>query len=253
MLCVGGLLAIGLHEEGFSWWQNITLTGYVVFLTPVLISLFLFALFRGIGSTQQITAEHPLTSTAQYMGFYVAAPLLGGLAGVLGMIGISDTMTFLLGLARGTLYVTFAVWVVLDPIVGSVELVLPGPRKHRAERLAQAEAERRARAERRERLLTEAVAREEQERHRWETRLQGEAERLASLLATNASDFDRVEKEALDIGASAWRLGGLTCMQQLRDMAIHLVEQRRKPDDPVVDYISYWWDGIGDWRRPSFG
>lgn len=21
----------------------------------------------------------------------------------------------------------------------------------------------------------------------------------------------------------------------------------------AVDYVSYWWDGIGDWRRPSLG
>ena len=253
MLCVGGVLAGELHKVGFNWWLIFSLSGYSVFLILILTSLYLFALFRGIGSSQSITVEHPLTSTSQYMGFYVAAPLLGGLAGVLGMLGISDPTTFLLGLARGTLGVTFVVWVILDPVAGLIELVLPGPRRHRAERLAQAEAERLARAERRERLLTEAIAREEQERRRWEERLHGEAEHLARLLTTGASDFHQAEREALHIGVSAWRLGGLTCMRQLRDMAMKIVETQQPSGSSPVDYVSYWWDGIGDWRRPSLG
>lgn len=253
MLCVGGALAGELRKVGFNGWLLFSLSGYSVFLILVLTSLYLFALFRGMGSAQHITTEHPLTNTPQYMGFYVAVPLLGGLAGILGMLGTSDVMTFLLGVARGTLWVTFSVWVILDPLAGLIEMVLPQSRRHRAERLAQAEAERHARAERRERLLTEAIAREEQERRRWEQRLQNEAERLATLLATDADRFEQAEREALDIGASAWRLGGLTCMQQLRDMALQVVQERRGADEPVVDYLSHWWDGIGDWRRPSLG
>ncbi len=252
LLCVGCVLAAELRKVGFNWWLIFSLSGYSTFLILVLTSLYLFALFRGVGGTQSITVEHPVTSTAQYMGFYVAAPLLGGLAGVLGMLGTPDLATFVAGVARGTLGVTFAVWVVLDPLAGLLEMMLPSSRKHRAERLAQAEAERRARAERRERLLAEAFAREEQERRRWEQRLRGEAERLATLLATDASGVEQAEKEALDIGALAWRLGGLTCMRQLRDMALDIARARSEQGG-TVDYVSHWWDGIGEWHRPSFG
>lgn len=251
VLCVGSVFAAELRKVGFNWWLIFSLSGYSVFLILLLTSLYLFALFRGVGGTQHITVEHPLTSTAHYMAFYVAAPLLGGLSGILGMLGTSAPM-FLLGVARGTLAITFVIWVVLDPVAGLIEMVLPASRKHRAERRAQAEAERRARAERRERLLAEAFARDEQERRRWELRLQGEAEHLAALLATDASGFDQAEKEALDIGASAWRLGGITCMRQLRDMAMNIARDRRG-EQQAVDYVSHWWDGIGDWRKPSLG
>lgn len=250
ILCVGYLLAVALYQAGFDWWINVSLSVYSAFVILVLTSLFLFALVRGVGGAQNIAVEHPLTTTAHYLGFYVAAPLLGGLAGVLGMLGTPDAPTFLQGVARGTLWTTFAVWVIVDPLAGLIEMVLPPSRKHRAQRLAQAEAERRASAERRERLLSEAFAREEQEKHRWEQRLHSEAERLAALLATDASGFDQAEKEALDIGASAWHLGGLTCMQQLRDMALDIVRDRCG-ERQAVDYVSHWWDGIGDWRRPS--
>jgi len=196
--------------------------------------------------------EHPLTSTHHYMGLYVAAPLLGGLAGIVGMIGVQHVSKFLLGIALGTLGTTFAVWVIIDPLIGLVEMLLPASRKHRAERLARVEAERRARTERREQLLAEAFAREAQEQQRWEARLKPHAEHLADLLTTDASNIERAEKEALDLGATAWRLGGLTCMKQLRDMALAISREKRGEHE-VIDYVSYWWDGVGEWRRPSLG
>ncbi|MBN1359460.1 MAG: hypothetical protein JW993_02660 [Sedimentisphaerales bacterium] len=252
ILSVGYVLAVALEQAGFGRWLNVSLSVYSAVVTLLCTGFYLFALFRGVGGAQNIVVEHPLTTTSHYMAFYVTAPLLGGLAGVLGMLGTPDVPTFVLGVARGTLYTTFAVWVILDPLAGLIEMTLPSSRRHRAERLAQAEAERRARAERRERLLAEAFAREEQERRRWEERLQNEAERLAVLLTTDAAGFEKAEKEALDIGAFAWRLGGLTCMQQLRDMALEIARERAGGSE-TVDYVSHWWDGIGNWRRPSFG
>lgn len=252
MLCVGYIVVVALHQAGFKWWLIFSLSGHSALVILLLISLYLFALFRGVGVTQYIEVEHPLTSTQHYMGFYVAAPLLGGVASVFGMLGVQYLDRFLFGVAMGTLGTTFAVWVIVDPVAGLIEMLLPTSRKHRAERLARAEAERRARHERRERLLTEAFAHEAQERQRWQERLQPHAERLATLLATDVATVKDAEKEALDIGATAWQLGGVTCMQQLRDMTIGICQgQRGQPE--TIDYLSYWWDGIGDWRRPTFG
>lgn len=252
MLCVGAIVVTALHQAGFHWWLIFSLSGHSALVVFLLISLYLFALFRGVRGGQHIEIEHPLTSTHCYMGLYVAAPLLGGLAGIVGMLGVQETSKFLLGVALGTLGTTFVVWVIIDPITGLTEMFLPASRKHRTERLARTEAERRARHERREQLLTEAFARDAQERQSWEEHLKPHAERLATLLMTDASGLQRAEREALDLGASAWHLGGLTCMRQLRDMAITISSERRGQQE-VVDYISYWWDGIGDWRRPSFG
>ena len=171
MACIGYILVLALHQAGFHWWLIFSLSGHSALVVFLLISLYLFALFRGVGEAQQIEVEHPLTTTSYYMGFYVAAPLLGGLAGTLGMMGVSQSAKFFLGVAMGTLGTTFVVWVIVDPIVGLAEIFLPTSRKHRLERFAQAEAQRRTRQEKREQLLAEAFAREEQERQRWQHRL----------------------------------------------------------------------------------
>ncbi len=251
MACIGYILVLSLHQAGFRWWFIFSLSGHSALVVFLLISVYLFALFRGVGEAQQIEHEHPLTTTSYYMGFYVAAPLLGGLAGMLGMAGAPYLANFLLGVAMGTLGTTFVVWVIVDPIAGLVESFLPTSRKHRLERLAEAEAQRRTRQEKREQLLAEAFAREEQERQRWQQHLRPSAERLAVLLKTESPEAPGAEREAVNIGASAWQLGGLSCMRQLRDMTVAI------QNDPgnqgiTAERLSNWWDGIGDWRRPVF-
>ncbi len=250
VLCVVYVLILALHQAGFNWWVIFSLSGHSLIAAFLLVSLYLFALFRGVKGAQQIEVEHPLTSAPAYMGFYVAAPLIGGLAGLLGMAGTRNPVQFMLGVSMGTLGTTFAIWVVVDPVAGLIEMLQQASRKHRAERLAKAEAERRERHERRERLLAEAFAREEQERLHWQQRLQPQAERLAALLAVDADGFLDAEREAVDIGAQAWRLGGINCMREVRDMAV-AISKERLGEAETTDYISYWWDGIGEWRRPA--
>ncbi len=270
--CIAYILVCVLRQVGFRWWIIFSLSGPYALVIFLSVSLYLFALYRGIGEAQQIEVEHPLTTTGYYMTLYVAAPLMGGLAGVLGMLEVTQVDQFLLGVALGTLFTTFCIWVVIDPIAGVLETFLPASRQHRTERLAQAEALRRARQEKRECLLAEALAREERERRHWEQKLQPQAQRLAALLACDANNRIRAEQEAVDIGAQAWQLGGLTCMRQLHDMALRAAQGTgprvedtgQAANDSVAfrsassvscgtvcDYLSYWWDGIGDWRRPA--
>jgi len=252
--CIGYILVLVLRGSGLRWWVIFSLSGPSALVVFLLISLYLFALYRGMGEAQKIEVEHPLTTTGYYMALYVTAPLLGGLAGILGMAGATEPMRFLvlLGVALGTLGTTFVVWVGIDPIVGMLEMLLPASRKHRTERLAQAEAERRARQEKRDHLLAEAIAREERDHQQWQQKLQVQAQRLAALLTCNMEDFARAEREAVEIGAEAWCLGGLGCMRHLREMAIRVHKEKGSNGTPT-DYLSYWWDGIGDWRRPSLG
>jgi hypothetical protein len=250
MVCVSYMLILALLQAGFNWWVIFSLSGHSALMVFLLVSLYLFAFVRGVGNTQHIHLEHPLTSTDYYMGFYVSAPLLGGLTGIIGMLSEGDIHRFLLGLALATLGTTFFVWVVIDPLAGLIEMALPASRRYRSERLAHAEAERRTRQEKRERLLTEVFTREEQEQQQWAEKLGLHAERLAILSADPAPPTGQAEREALHIGALAWKLGGLTCMRQLHNMTLQIVEKRQGRGE-TIDYISYWWDGIGSWRRPT--
>jgi len=252
MLCVGYILVLALRQAGFQWWVIFSLAGHSALFIFLLISLYLFAVFRGVGKSQKIEVEHPLTSTNYYMVLYVIAPFLGGLAGCLGMVGVNRISQFLLGIALGTLVTTFLVWVIVDPVTGLLEILLPTSRKHRIERLAQAKAERAKRQNDRERLLAEVLAKEELSRRRWQETLKPQAEKLAGLLATNRTDLKEAEREVVDMGVKAWQMGGLSCMRQLHEMVLDLCKKKYK-DLIVVDYVSTWWDGIGSWRNPSFG
>jgi len=249
-VCIGFIVILALLQAGVNWWVVFSLSGHGALIVLLLISLYLFAIFRGISSGQNVQIEHPLTSTTYYTVFYVAAPFLGGLAGYLGMIGVSTAIQLLLGVALGTFVTTFLVWVIIDPITGLLEMLLPASRKQHVERLARAKAQREKKQRDRKRLLAEVLAKEESDFHRWREVLKPRAEKLASLLLkSNKTDFKQAEHEAVDIGAKVWQIGGLSCMRELRDMAMAICRKRNRSD--VVDYISVWWDGIGTWRSPS--
>lgn len=251
ILCVGYILVFTLRQAGVHWWIIFSISGHSTLLVLLLVSIYSFALFRGAGRSQTIEVEHPLTSTNYYIVFYIVTPFLGGLAGCLGMIGVSAIKEFLLGVALGTLGSTFLVWVIVDPAMAWLELLLsPAARKNLAERLAEAKAEREQRQKEREGKLAEALAKYESDRRRWQEAFEAEAEKLAGLLTTSRSDFLQAEFEAVEIGVKAWQVGGLGCMRQLRDMAIDLCRYQNQ-NKAIVDYISSWWDGIGRWRSPS--
>ena len=247
IICIGYILFLTLRQAGFHWWIVFSLSGQGVLIALILISLYLFAIFRGISRSQKVQIEHPLTSTSYYRVFYVITPLFGGLAGCLGMIGISTVDQFFLGIALGTLGMTFLVWVIVDPVTGLLEMLLPpASRRHRAERLARAKELRQSKQMDRENLLKKVLVEEELERRHWRTALRPQAEKLAGLLTTNVTDFKRAEREAAGIGVKAWQIGGVSCMRELRDMAIALAKEG---NESVVDYVGVWWDGIGSWRE----
>jgi hypothetical protein len=248
IICIVYILILTLRQAGLRWWVVFSLSGHGLLIALMLISLYLFAIFRGISSSQKVQVEHLLTSTNYYRVFYVITPLLGGFAGCLGMIG-STIGQFASGVALGTLGTTFLVWVIVDPLTGLLEMLLPSAsRRHRSQRIARAKALRQNRQENRESLLQDVFVKEEQKRQQWREALKSKAEMLAEMLAADEIDFKQIECEAVGIGVKAWQIGGLSCMRELRDMAIDLAKER---DKSVVDYIGVWWDGIGSWRQPS--
>ncbi len=252
-LCVATVLVIGLRQAGVRWWVLFSLSGYGLVVLLLLITLYLFAIFRGISSSQTVQVEHPLTCTSYYAYFYNVAPFLGGIAGLLGTIGLaSSPIQFVTDIALGTLGTTFLAWVVIDPVVGVLETVLsPEGRRHRARRIAQAQAEARYKQQARERLMAEILAQEQEDIQRWRNRFCDEADRLAELLVSQRIDPRCAEKEALEIGVAAWREGGLPCMQFLREMAMEIAQSRSGRQEEICDFISFWWDGVGTWQKPA--
>jgi hypothetical protein len=219
-------------------------------LVILLVSLYLFTIFRGAGKGPDMQKEHPLTSTTYYMAFYVTTPFLGAIAGMLGMMDETRITSLLESAALGTIVATFLTWIVVDSITGSAELLMPQPRKHRAQRLTEAKLQKQQEKANREQLLTYILEEERENESKWERALAPQASRLASLLAAEDADRTAAEQEAITIAAQAWRMGGLNCMRQLRNMTIDAF-RRQSNERQFVDYISAWWDGVGNWRNPS--
>jgi hypothetical protein len=142
--------------------------------------------------------------------------------------------------------------VILDPVIGLLEMLLPISRRHRAVRLAHVKAEREKKQKDRERLLKDVLEQEEMDRRRWRELLEPEAQRLAGLLEENGNDLNEAQREAVGIGVRAWQIGGLTCMRELHDTAMNIC-RRHTVDKAVIDYVSFWWDGIGNWRAKPIG
>lgn len=251
MLCVGYILISALRQTGLRWWVIFSLSGYSAILAFLLIGLYLFAIFRGVDRSQKIEIEYPLTSSDCYTIFYDISPLLGGFAGYIGSIGVSSINGLIAGIALGTLATTFLMWIIVDPAIAFIEKLLPASRKHRLERLSKAKVLRQEQKEKRERLLAEILLQSKQEQTRLQEALKPQAEELAELLMAGKSDFEQAERTAIEIGARAWQIGGLSCMQQLRNMAITICGQKNQSGN-TIDYIPVWWDGIGNWKNPAY-
>ena len=251
ILCVGYILVIALRQAGVNWWILFSLSGHGFLIALTLISFYLFAVYRGISSSQNVKAEHPLTNTIQYAYFYAVTPFLGGLAGCIGMLDSDSVNQFLSGITLATLAATSFVWVILDPVIGLLEMLTPASRKHYIQRQNTTKIEKEKKQQERQRLLAEVTAKEEYNRDHWQELLKPQAEKLASLLTTDSKNFRQAEREAADIGAHAWQIGGLSCMRELRNMALDIYKKENKSKE-IVDYITFWWDGIGNWRNPSF-
>ncbi len=250
MLCTGYLFILALRQAGFNWLVIFSLSGHWALIITLLVSLYLYTIFRGPIKSHSMQKEHPLTSTTYYMAFYMFTPFLGAIAGILSMLGETRFGSILGGVSLGTIGATFLTWVLVDPVTGSVELLLPESRKHRLERLARVKLLKQLEKSKRERLLTRILEQEQENESRWQEVFSPDAARLARLLAADSVNFKAAEKEAIKIGTEAWRTGGLSCMKYLRNMAMDVFKQQYANND-LVDYVSAWWDGIGRWRNPS--
>lgn len=247
-VCASFLLIVAMRQAGAAWWLIFSLSGYSALIAFIFISIYLFAVFRGAvrGKSEQ---EYPLTSSIQYIVFYDICPFLGALAGVFSVVDSGPVVQKLTLVATGSLATTFLVWIILDPLVGLVEMCFPTSRKLRNKRIAAAKAERLQIQLENNQLLQNLGEQELSSLQSWQPVLEPLARTLAKLISRDGVDYGMCEARAVEIGAKAWSLGGIACMQHLHKMAIadHVVNYH---GEDGVDYISFWWDGIGTWRTP---
>jgi len=243
----GFLLIFALRDAGAGWWLIFSLSGSSAVLLFLLISLYLFAIFRGV--VHPAKQEHPLTTSIYYMMFYDICPFLGALAGVVGTLGSLDPVQQLTTVGIGTLATTFFVWIVLDPAIASVETMLPASRAARRRRQAHIKAMREKQRIDNERLLAKLQEEEASKQQQLRQLLPPMAEKLAALLADYAIKGVQIEPEVVQIGARAWQMGGIICMRQLHEMAINGYREQFQGRH-FIDHIAIWWDGIGSWQAP---
>ncbi len=175
---------------------------------------------------------------------------MGILAGLLEMFDPADLPQSLIGIAYGSIGTTFLVWIILDPLVAMIEMMLPASRILRAQRQKEKEQQKLRQKEERERLFRDLEAKEQQQLAQWESSLLPQAARLAQLLRDAHPPLREQETAAVDIGLQAWQTGGLACMKFLHEKANTAADPSQPPF--CKDLLSVWWDGIGDWRHSPF-
>ena len=250
VLCVSFLIVAGLRQAGVRWWVIFSLSGYSAVLVFLLTSIYLFAVFRGVVRSQKTEIEHPLSSSIHYLVFYDLSPFLGMLAGSACVFDDNGLAQHLNTIAFGSLATTFLVWIVVDPAVGLFEMLLPVSRKHRTQRLAEDRTLRQKRRIENEQLLAELRHTAKLNQQKWSGFIEPMAEKLAELIANFQPVSKHTEGHIVQIGAEAWRLGGITCMRQLHERAVKIYS-RQDVAEYFIDHIAIWWDGIGSWREPA--
>ncbi len=251
-VCSAILLVISLRQAGVKWWVIFSLSGYSLVLAVFFIFVYIFAVFRGLVQRQNIHIEHPLTSSVAYLTFYDFCPLLGTLAGLLSIVSVQTANDIIIPAAMGSLITTFGIWMIIDPVIGLIEMSTPKSAQHRKNRTEQMKLQKIMQQQESKQLLSELFEREEKKKIDRQALLQPYCDRIHELLQNSKLTGLSPENtaEIISIGTYAWQQGGLSCMQQLHEMVIkRLNDNCGKPY--IIDDLSIIWDGIGSWRKPG--
>jgi hypothetical protein len=242
MLCAAVLLVIALRQAGAGWLLIFSLSGFSAVLVILLVSVYLYAIFRGVVRSFD-PVEHPLTTSPYYVLLYDAGPFLGAVAGLFGSIGQDSAIQVFVTIATGTLSTTFLVWIVGDPLLGLIENLLPEGRRARLRRMDAARADKQRLQRENIELLNRVIHAEQLNQAEWNRLLDPLAEQLVRAVSQSQGAQQAL---AVEVGARAWQIGGLACMKHL-----HHKVQGRLTDHDRFDPIPAWWDGIGSWRNPA--
>lgn len=246
VLCALYLLIVALRQVGLKWWVVFSFSGYALITFLFLLNVYLFAIFRGVSRTQN-TLEHPFTTSIYYIAFYDVCPFLGTISGVICylMSGMNMTLTTSLSMmCEGTLALTFLVWIVADPFLGILELMIPECAHYRKVRLQIAADEKQRKLIENQELLKRLEKQEADNLRIWNAHLEPLANQAAALLNQSTSK-ESAKPLIIEAGARAWQLGGIVCMRHFHKLL------REKIAQPYPDFVAVWWDGIGNWHMPS--
>lgn len=248
-LCAAFLLIVALRHAGVGWWVVFSLGGYSSVAFFLLLSIYLFAIFRGV-TRKQMSREHPLTTSPIYILFYDLCPLLGTLAGLVSIYTISanNPLEKISIIVEGTLAMTFLVWIFGDPIISLAEGALPSSTAFRQQRLARARQDKKKREKEKQALLAKIHLSDQSAQEQWNQVLIPLAGELADKLTTIASPSRELKYKAIEFGARAWQLGGTACMHHLIELVNEQLHSKNR--SPNV-HLAFWWDGIGMWRKPA--
>lgn len=247
-LCAAFLLIIALRQAGVGWWVVFSLSGYSGVALFLLLSIYLFAIFRGV-TRKQMSREHPLTTSPVYIFFYDLCPLLGTLAGLASIYTISaiNPLEKISIVAEGTLAMTFLIWIFGDPLISLAEGALPSSTALRRQRLAVEKENKKKREKEKQSLLETIRLSEQNAKEQWNQLLLPLADELTDKLGIDLPNHE-LRQKAIEFGAHAWQLGGITCMQHLLKLINQQLQTKNR--SPNI-HLAFWWDGIGKWRKPS--
>ena len=233
---------------GFHWWVTFSISSYSAVIVLFLMTIYLFAIYKGVVRNSN-SIEHPLTTSPYYVLLYDLTPFLGSIAGLYAA-SFSQSFLFMLSTAaQGTLVMTFVMWILLDSLAGPIESSFPQSVEHRKNRVAEMQEKKRLQALERQKLLEQIELREKQSRSELTFIFHPYAVEVADLLCGLSDNAQSVQKRIVELGALAWRQGGLLAMQFFYTMI--LVEVKKRITRPSVDFVTIFWDGIGNWRKPG--
>jgi hypothetical protein len=252
ILCSVFLIVIALRQAGLRWWVIFSLSGHSGVLIFFLTLVYCFAIFRGVSRSQKIEQEHPLTCSGSYLVFYDVSPFLGGVAGLTVSTVTHSAFELLITVTTGSMCSTFLVWILIDPMISMAEMLTPGSKSSRKVRIAEAKELQKRIREDNERLMEELLEMESINEKQREIELRPAAVTLAELLSGHNVGCANIEAQVVEMGALAWRVGGLAGMRQLYGMAERAYKEKND-EATSIDRIGVWWDGIGTWHKPVFG
>ena len=250
LLSAAFLLILALRQAGATWWLIFSLSGYSAVLLFFIISIYLFAVFRGVVRSQKIETEHPLTTAPSYMVFYGISPFLGALVGLCSTIDLSGFTPQATAVAVGSMVTTFLVWIVFDPAVGFIEMLLPASRGHRRKRLETARVLKKQQQAENQKLLAELTENDRKNKQKWANFLEANTAVLAEISTGPHSLHSRTKAHIAQIGAAAWELGGLACMNILYQMTMEVCQKKPICRLPL-EQIAFSWEGVGNWHKPD--
>ena len=73
---------------------------------------------------------------------------------------------------------------------------------------------------------------------------------VVDVIADHKIGCANVEGQVIEIGAQAWRMGGIACMRQLYRMVCETY-QKKYNELCTTNHVGMWWDGIGSWQKPD--